>query len=107
MIADAKTVPTPAARIGSNLERTLHSLRRRILWLVGSVVLGVACAITYNQTAVPVYEAASLLLIQPQAPKVATFDDSFEHWRNTQAFYNSQYQLVRSLSVAKAAASQN
>lgn len=49
----------------------------------------------------PVYQASTTLQIEPDAPKILSFDNLLQADTTTDAFYQTQYRLIESRSVAQ------
>lgn len=85
----------------------LHALRKR-KWLILLCAVAVGGAVAGGTMRQPkVYKAVAKILIDPDMPKIlgedATIDELSAQARSQAAFYNTQYQLIKSRSVMRAA----
>jgi capsular exopolysaccharide synthesis family protein len=91
-------VPTITGEL--QLQDCLQIARRQRV-LGSAIVLGtLALAILYAFTATPVFEARAKLLIEPEIPRVVTFSDVIAHEGPRPEYYETQYQVLRSRSLA-------
>src|SRR5438132_14263546 len=93
-------MPLPRSVDGRAHAADYLKLFRKHLWLILGLFATVTLTVTvwtFNQT--PVYEAAAMVLIEPETPKVINIQDD-----NTiapgQDYYQTQYQVMRSRAVA-------
>jgi capsular exopolysaccharide synthesis family protein len=71
-------------------------------WLAGTAVVAVLLATTvYTFTAVPVYEARVKLLIEAENPNVVSFKEVVEQDQTRLDYYQTQYNLLQSRSLAR------
>lgn len=76
-------------------------------WLVGSVFLAVmAATVAYTYTRVPIFEARTKLLIEPDDPNYINFRDVLEQDTGRTDYYQTQYDLLRSRTLARRTARQ-
>ena len=74
--------------------------RRRRTVLV--CLLATVLAVLLGTVAVrPVFQATTSLQIEPDSPKILNFEDMFQIDATTDAFYQTQYRLIESRSVAR------
>ena len=74
--------------------------RRRHLALTAFVVVVLATAV-YTFTATPIYEGRVQLLIEADTPKVVNFTEVINEAQSRQDYYQTQYRLLQSRSLAK------
>lgn len=91
----------PAAPLDSALRQAVDVLYRRRddALIVGAVVLVISLAFTF--TATPTYEASAQLLIEAEAPNVVSFEEVLEQNRTTLEYYQTQYRLLQSRTLAR------
>jgi capsular exopolysaccharide synthesis family protein len=85
-----------------DLKEYLWVLRKRA-WTVAAVltvVLSLAAVNVFRQR--PLYQAAARVLIEKEAPRVITFGDSVQVDDGDEKFYPTQYEILRSRSLAHA-----
>src|SRR5687767_10811085 len=75
--------------------------RRRHLAITAFAVVVVAAAV-YTFTATPIYEGRVQLLIESDTPKVVNFAEVLNEGQSRQDYYQTQYRLLQSRSLAKA-----
>ena len=79
--------------------RTLY--RRR--WVALTAFLVVFLSVTvYSFTATPIYEATVKLLIEADEPNIVSFQEVIDETRTNQDYYQTQYDILRSRSLARA-----
>lgn len=93
-----------------NPQDVLRAIARRKWWILASTVL-VGAAVGLGTARQPkIYEAVAQVLIEPAVPKVlaedAMIDDLTEQSRAERAFYNTQYQIIKSRAVVRDAIAQ-
>jgi capsular exopolysaccharide synthesis family protein len=69
--------------------------------MVAIFVIVVAIAAAYVFTAEPVYEARTQLMIEPDNPKLAAFDDGGMRERDLTPYYQTQYAILKSRTLAR------
>ena len=103
--------PVPASPrselISIDPKELLHALRKR-KWLILLCAVAVGGAVAAGTVRQPkVYKAVARLLIDAEMPKIlgedATIDELSAQARTQAAFYNTQYQIIKSRSVVRAA----
>lgn len=84
-----------------DLREYLYILQRR--WrTVALCFLVVVTMVTFRDLSMqPVYTATTLLEIEPDAPKILNFDDLLQVDSTNDAFYQTQYRLIASRSLAR------
>jgi capsular exopolysaccharide synthesis family protein len=91
------SAPTAAIQI-HDLIRGLYRHR----WaMVAIFVTVVAIAAAYVFTAEPVYEARTQLMIEPDNPKLSAFDDGGMRERDLTPYYQTQYAILKSRTLAR------
>lgn len=93
-----------------NPQDVLRAIVRRKWWILASTLL-VGGAVGLGTARQPkIYEATAQVLIEPAVPKVlaedAMIDDLTEQSRAERAFYNTQYQIIKSRAVVRDAITQ-
>ncbi|MBI2833505.1 MAG: polysaccharide biosynthesis tyrosine autokinase [Acidobacteria bacterium] len=78
--------------------RILYKRRWTIAVTFLVVVVSVAA---YSFTATPIYQSSAQLLIEVRTPNILSFKDVLEEERATTTYYQTQYSLLRSRSLAK------
>ncbi|PYR23624.1 MAG: hypothetical protein DMF94_00740 [Acidobacteria bacterium] len=93
----AQEVTIPEAHLGDYL-RVVYKRR----WLaVTTLLLVVVTAIVYTFTATPVYEARTQLLIEVDNPNVVSFKEVIEQDKATSDYYQTQYRILQSRTLAR------
>jgi polysaccharide biosynthesis transport protein len=106
--------PAPYARYATADNDSLVPLRRHLIdylrviakrrWTALPIFLLVMGAVTVSTfTATPIYEARTQLLIEVDNPNVVTFQEVLEQERATADYYETQYTILRSRSLARKA----
>jgi succinoglycan biosynthesis transport protein ExoP len=95
--APAETA-TPSEPTAQDYLRVLYKHRWVILgvWLTTFVSTGV-----FTFLATPLYEATVKLLIEAESPKVVTFQDVIQEAQQRADYYQTQYDLLKSRSLAR------
>jgi capsular exopolysaccharide synthesis family protein len=75
-------------------------VKRRHIALVAFVVVALV-AVVYAFTTTPVYEGRVQLLIEADNPNVVSFKEVIDEEQNRQDYYQTQYKLLESRSLAK------
>ncbi len=71
-------------------------------WLAATTLfLVVVTAIVYTFTATPVYEARAQLLIEVENPNVVSFKEVIEQDKATSDYYQTQYRILQSRTLAR------
>jgi capsular exopolysaccharide synthesis family protein len=94
----------PAAVVGEALRPTSSYLRilYRRRWLaLGVFILIVAAAAMLLLTTTPIYEGRTALLIEVTDPKVVTFSQILDQNPLSNDFYQTQYELLKSRTLAR------
>ena len=90
---------------GSTAAIQVHDLIRALYhhrWAMVSVFLAVvAVATIYVMSAPPVYEARTQLMIEPENPKLAAFDEAARGERDLTPYYQTQYAILKSRTLAR------
>jgi capsular exopolysaccharide synthesis family protein len=82
----------------SDLVRGLYRHR----WTMVGVFLAVmAVATAYVMTSPPVYEARTQMMIEPENPKLAAFDEAAQRERDLTPYYQTQYAILKSRTLAR------
>ena len=79
----------------------LHILRKR-RWLIISIVFVIVTSITiltFRQ--IPVYQATTRILIEKETPNVLSFKEVLDLDTSDQDYYQTQYKILKSRSLAK------
>jgi len=98
---DDRTGPSPVVLEPWHLMdyvRVLHK-RRWSAILVLFLIVGTAAYSTF--TAIPIYEARAQLLIEADNPNIVTFKEVIEQDRATIEYYQTQYRILQSRSLAR------
>lgn len=95
--------PRGTAPIESALRQALDVVYRRRddALIVCGLVVGVA--LLYTLSATPAYEARAQLLIETEAPNVVSFEEVLQQNRQSAEYYQTQYRILESRSLAKRA----
>jgi capsular exopolysaccharide synthesis family protein len=81
-----------------DLARALYRHR----WVMVAVFIAViAAAAAYVFTAAPIYEARTQLMIEPDNPKLAAFDEGARGERDLTPYYQTQYAILKSRTLAR------
>jgi polysaccharide biosynthesis transport protein len=106
-VTASNPVPSGASEssLAINPQDLLRAVVRRKWWILASTLL-VGAAVGLGTARQPkVYEANAQILIEPALPKVLAddvmIDDLSEQSRTERAFYNTQYQIIRSRPVVR------
>jgi capsular exopolysaccharide synthesis family protein len=92
--------PAPAERIETHLLEYLRILHKR-RWTALTVFALVVGAVTaYVFTTTPLYEARAQLLIEAENPNVVAFKQVIEQDKTTTDYYQTQYKILQSRSLA-------
>ena len=98
-------LPAPAYEVDGRHLRDYVQVVYRRRWLAGTVFLLVfLSAFIYAVTAAPVYEATARLQIETEAPNVTNFREAVPNnnrWAVRSEFYRTQYEILRSRSLAR------
>jgi capsular exopolysaccharide synthesis family protein len=90
---------------GSSAAIQIHDLVRALYrhrWaMVGVFLLVVVAATAYVMTSPPVYEARTQLMIEPENPKLAAFDEGTQRERDLTPYYQTQYAILKSRTLAR------
>ena len=78
--------------------RTLYKRRWTAVTAFLVVLLSVAA---YSFTVTPIYEATGKLLIEAEGPNIVTFQEVIDDGQITADYYQTQYDLLRSRSLAR------
>src|SRR4051794_36095489 len=71
-------------------------------WLVGTVFTVILLAVTvYTFTVTPIYEGKTELLIEVDNPNVVSFKEVIDEQQSKADYYQTQYKLLQSRSLAK------
>lgn len=100
-------LPAKADLLAIDPKELLHALRKR-RWLILLCAVAVGGAVAGGTMRQPkVYKAVAKLLIDAEMPKIlgeeATIDELSSQARTQAAFYNTQFQIIKSRSVIRAA----
>jgi capsular exopolysaccharide synthesis family protein len=79
----------------------LRGLYRHRWAMAGVFVVVVALAAVYVVMAPPVYEARTQLMIEPENPKLAAFDEGTRGERDLTPYYQTQYAILKSRTLAR------
>lgn len=90
----------PAPLAGLEVHDLIRALYRHRRVMAGLFVTVVAGAVLYVVTASPVYEARTQLMIEPDNPKLAAFDDGGRGERDLTPYYQTQYAILKSRTLA-------
>jgi len=99
--------PRPMTISGGSFQRDAHIMdyvkvlyRRR--WAAGTAFMVVLlAAIVYTFTATPVYESRVQLLIEAENPNVVSFKEVIDQEKTTNDYYQTQYRILQSRSLAR------
>lgn len=84
----------------SDYVRILYKRR----WIAGTALLVVLVSvIVYTFTATPIYQARAQLLIEVENPNVVSFKEVIEQERATNDYYQTQYRILQSRTLARRA----
>ncbi len=105
--SSSNPVPPRSELISIDPKELLHALRKR-KWLILLCAVAVGGAVAAGTARQPkVYKAVARLLIDAEVPKIlgeeATIDELGAQARTQAAFYNTQFQIIKSRSVVRAA----
>jgi capsular exopolysaccharide synthesis family protein len=75
-------------------------VKRRHVALTGFAIVAMSAAL-YTFTATPVYEGKTQLLIEADDPNVVSFKQVIDEAQSRQDYYQTQYRLLQSRTVAK------
>jgi capsular exopolysaccharide synthesis family protein len=94
--------PTSSASTAAiQIHDLIRGLYRHRWAMVAIFVTVVAIAAAYVFTAEPVYEARTQLMIEPDNPKLAAFDDGGLRERDLTPYYQTQYAILKSRTLAR------
>lgn len=79
----------------------LRSIWERRLVVAGITLAAILAAVLYCVTATPVYQASAQLAIEPENPNVLAFKPVIEEETSKSDYYQTQYQLLRSRTLAR------
>lgn len=79
----------------------LGMIRTRLWLVLGVTCVFLAAAATYSVLARPVFEAQAQLLIEPDLPRVVPFDGVAAQETGKADYYQTQYQILRSRTLAR------
>lgn len=89
-----------ASATGALLDYLRVVYRRR--WLAASVFLAVVLSVAaYTFTRVPMYDARASILIEVEAPNVIDFKEVLQEGSRFDAYYQTQYELLKSPALAR------
>jgi polysaccharide biosynthesis transport protein len=90
---------------GSTAAIQIHDLIRALYrhrWaMVGVFLAVVTVAAAHVLTSPPVYEARTQLMIEPDNPKLAAFDEGARGERDLTPYYQTQYAILKSRTLAR------
>jgi capsular exopolysaccharide synthesis family protein len=86
---------------GIQIHDLLRGLYRHRWAMVGIFVVVVALAAVYVVMAPPVYEARTQLMIEPENPKLAAFDEGARGERDLTPYYQTQYAILKSRTLVR------
>lgn len=95
--------PAPSRSHGPDdvhLKDILKTFYRRRWVVVAVVSAAIGVALAYNHEATPIYEARARLLIEPSFSQVVTFRPVVEEEQGTLDYYQTQYEVLRSRTLA-------
>jgi succinoglycan biosynthesis transport protein ExoP len=97
---DVSRLPEPVAEVQiGDAVRTIWS-RRTIA--ASAIALTMAAAVLYVFTATPIYQARTSILVDPEAAKLEPFKPPTVEERSQIDYYQTQFQILRSRSLAAA-----
>lgn len=83
------------------LEDIVRILRKRKRWIINSAAAATAVAVVWAIFAVPMYRSEAALLIEPNTPNVLDIDHVIGSAKATEEYYETQYEILRSRSLAE------
>ncbi len=108
-LAESRAVAAPVASrsmpptIDKHLLDYLRVLVKRRWTAVSVLVLSLALAAAHLYTAVPIFQTAVQILIEHETQNTFSLQDSVAKDRETTDYYNTQYTILQSRSLAKRA----
>lgn len=84
-----------------HLNEYLRVLYKRRWTAVTTLVLVLVSAVVYTFTATPIFEARAQLLIEAENPNVISFKEVIEQEKATSDYYQTQYRILQSRTLAR------
>ena len=100
------TTPMPPPIFIPDVERPLledvwRILKKRKHWVINTAAATTAVAVVWAIFAVPMYRSEAALLIEPNTPNVLDIDQVISSAKGTEEYYETQYEILRSRSLAE------
>jgi capsular exopolysaccharide synthesis family protein len=95
------TLAQPTLRPARDVREYLRVVYKRRWSAIGVFVLVLMAFVVSAFGVVPVYQARAQLLIEVDAPKVLTFNDVLDSSQTQRDYYETQFAILRSRSLAK------
>ena len=92
---------TPSKSVEFNLREKLYIISRRRWVLIATVVIIFTVVAIANFTATPLYQAVTRIEIEPRMPRVVPFKELYSISGKQLDYYNTQYKVLKSRSLAK------
>ena len=75
--------------------------KRRWTALTAFLIVVLVDVVVYTFTATPIYEARVQMLIETENPNVVSFKEAIEQEKTTNDYYQTQYKILQSRSLAR------